>query len=515
MMCQRSDVIAFSLILFTFAATEMCVLAQPPSKVGAPQAGSSIPGDSRLPSGWLTAYPTDPRFPHERIVEYNAVETPFGSSQPIVLEPVLHGVVSVSLPSGWRPLTDNEKLVVKINDPNDLFEKYCTGVLNLNVASQAGTAESPASLRPTQSPSGGGGGGGGASAASVGTGGGGYTITSSAPCVPALTQIAVTVNGTSGAGVSPNVGAQVSFREKNVAGTPYVVAGVPYVQNVATDVNGMAVFMPLAPGTIAVTAIPVGAPMMPVGAAPGAPLPVGPPLPIVLTAQIQVYVPSPHIYFLPWNERLSPDTSITVSVTALTPALSQDQTGNTAQPITVMNQTFNHVHALNTFNISTGIIYSWLRNPTFTRQESSAAVTCQAGATGCTAEPEMYQTVTTQGSRTVDPALFFTIYAFGKFDAERKWHLSDLKPEPSVGLSLSSPTTDYFFGTQSEVWRGVQLVGGIHEGQRNQLVPPLANDPTSSTAPVTKLVFNQSGFIGITFNISFIQSLFSGAKGGS
>jgi hypothetical protein len=478
-------IVSVLLVVGYVASTTVPGAAQPNKSGGSLQNGSSTPGDSRLLSHWPMAAPA---YADERIIQYTAVETSFGASQPIVLEPVL-----TSMPSVTSPLRQRQKLVVIIDDPSDLFEKYCVNVLNLNVSSQSGTAESPASLRPSQS-TGGGGAGGGAAAASIGVGGTNpsLAIILSAQCVPVGSAITATVYGAGGNLLSAQ---PVTF---NPGG---------YQNN--TDGNGVVPFVAAAPGQFNASAsIPIRAPVAPATVPPpGTPN-------LTVTANFHVYTPSAHTYFLPWVERLSPDTAITVSVTALTPALSQDPTGSTAQPVTVLNQTFNHVHALNTYNISTGIIYSGLRNPSFSRQESSAPVTCPTGTTGCTAEPEMYQTVTTPGARTVDPALFFTIYAFGKFDAERPWHPWDLKPEPTVGLSLSSPGSDYFFGAMSEVWRGVQVVGGLHEGKINQLVPPLVNDPTSSAAPVTKQVFNHSGFIGVTFNISFIQTLFGGKGGG-
>jgi len=231
-------------------------------------------------------------------------------------------------------------------------------------------------------------------------------------------------------------------------------------------------------------------------------------------------LPNKAIYYLPWLNRLTPDTIPTVSVTGIIPAVSSPTNPNpppdgTGQLVTALNQTYTQVHALHTFNVATGMIYSGLRNYTFTRQESAPAVTCPQGATGCVASPERYATVSSQGARSVDPVLFFDVYLFGKFDAERKWHPWDLKPEPAVGISLSSPSTDYFFGLSSEVYRGVQIVGGIHEGKINKLVAPLVNDPTSSAAPTTTTYFHRSQFIGITFNISFIQSLFGGGGKGS
>jgi hypothetical protein len=122
----------------------------------------------------------------------------------------------------------------------------------------------------------------------------------------------------------------------------------------------------------------------------------------------------------------------------------------------------------------------------------------------------LYTTVTNPTSPTIDPVLFFTIYAFGKFDAERKWHALDLKPEPSGGFSLSSPSTDYFLGFSSEVQRGIQIVYGFHIGDVNYLAPTLTNDPTSSAAPVTLTHLKSKFFCGITFDITFIQSVFGG-----
>jgi hypothetical protein len=88
----------------------------------------------------------------------------------------------------------------------------------------------------------------------------------------------------------------------------------------------------------------------------------------------------------------------------------------------------------------------------------------------------------------------------------------DLIPGISLGLSLSSPATDYFGGLSFEVLRGVQVVAGRHIGKVNELVQPAINDPTSSAAPQTIQRFHPAWFIGVTFNFTFIQTLF---KGGS
>jgi phosphoribosyl-AMP cyclohydrolase len=224
----------------------------------------------------------------------------------------------------------------------------------------------------------------------------------------------------------------------------------------------------------------------------------------------------------PANRSHTPIAEITAAAAAAAVAAvqqsQQSQQGQQGQQqeklLTLLNVTYAQVHSLYTFNIATGMIYSWLRNPSWTREETSGAIPCPSGQTGCVPVPEMYATVANPAPREIDPVLFFTVYAFGKFDAERKWHWTDLKPEPSIGLSLSSPSTDFFGGGSSEVWRGVQVVYGVHRGKINALTPTLTNDPTSSAAPLTTTHFANKFFFGVTFNITFIQTLFGGGKGG-
>jgi hypothetical protein len=211
---------------------------------------------------------------------------------------------------------------------------------------------------------------------------------------------------------------------------------------------------------------------------------------------------------------------------------SSDDTGKSEQQqemsLTLLGATYAQVHSLYTFNIATGMIYSTLRNPTWSRVESAAPAGCTSGSASSCASPEMYTTIQNPAPRPIDPALLFTVYLFGntgtdggplrrvlgRFDAERKSRLSDLIPEPSVGLSLSSPATDFFGGGSSEVWRGVQFVYGLHWGKVNYLAPVPTSDPTSSAAPVIDTHFGTGFFAGVTFNITFIQTLFGGGKGG-
>ncbi|MGI8771464.1 MAG: hypothetical protein ACR2JE_08495 [Acidobacteriaceae bacterium] len=174
-------------------------------------------------------------------------------------------------------------------------------------------------------------------------------------------------------------------------------------------------------------------------------------------------------------------------------------------PITLLDLTYPQVHQLSHFNIATGVVGSSLHNSNFLRLQTT-------GATGTSGQPGYvpadYVTTKISGSPQVFPLLMFSAY-FTPFDAERKWHRSDLIPEPGVGFSLSSPSTDFFLGGSSEIRRNVQIVGGLHIGKTTSLVKPPFDDPTSSTAPTTTQDFNLGAFAGLTFNIDFIKSLFS------
>ena len=207
------------------------------------------------------------------------------------------------------------------------------------------------------------------------------------------------------------------------------------------------------------------------------------------------------------NQSPPPYASITAAFAVSAPS---------EETLNLLNATYHQTHNLSRYNVATGMIYSTLRSPSWTRQEVAAPVTCPVGSPQpCVPSPALYQTVPNPpSSHAIDPVLFFMVY-LKRLDSERKWHPSDMIPALNLGLSLSSPATDYFFGLSSEVFfRGVQIVGGRHIGKVNELAPPGVNDPTSSAAPAIVTRFHPAWYFGLTFNINFIQSLFSPGKSG-
>jgi len=190
------------------------------------------------------------------------------------------------------------------------------------------------------------------------------------------------------------------------------------------------------------------------------------------------------------------DTSVTVEVSAL-----QSSDGS---PINLGSITLPQVHILDLFNVSTGLAASTLRDNNFNR-----VVKTPSDPTKDPAVPATYSTAQGKTGQRVSPALFFTWYLFHPMDPEVPFHRSDLIPEPAVGFSITNPGSDYYFGASSEfLVRNIQLVYGAHYGKVTEIAPDQVDDPYSSTAQTTQNKFVGKAFVGVTFNVDFIKSIF-------
>jgi hypothetical protein len=171
------------------------------------------------------------------------------------------------------------------------------------------------------------------------------------------------------------------------------------------------------------------------------------------------------------------------------------------QTLNLQTLTSPQVHVLSRFNLSSGVIVSNLIPPSF----SSVTVTkgCPNGAATCTAY------VQSRGTRLIDPVLGVTVYAIRPLDAEQPFKWKDMTPAPTFDLSLSSPTSNFYFGFSSEfLMRNLQLVYGasiIQESRLGGTVTTINNQPTALF--LTKK-YNVGGYLGFSFNISgFLQSI--------
>lgn len=166
------------------------------------------------------------------------------------------------------------------------------------------------------------------------------------------------------------------------------------------------------------------------------------------------------------------------------------------QSVSLLNLTLPQTHTISVYNVAFGVVYSTIRTPSFAVSGTPPA------------------TVNTGSSAIVDPVVVLTAYWLGHWfpmDAERDWRPRDLIPGLSIGLSLSSPASNFYFGGSSEFFlRNVQLTYGLSIAK-----VPEAAAGSNGTSPATSQHFKPGAFVGLTFNVSgFIQGLFGGGSGG-
>jgi hypothetical protein len=175
--------------------------------------------------------------------------------------------------------------------------------------------------------------------------------------------------------------------------------------------------------------------------------------------------------------------------------------GPSDQVVNLLNLTLPQVHSMYYFNLATGVLASSIRNSSFSRVRAAPNNAADTIARFTTQE--------VRSSPGVEPAILFTTYLPGlPMDAESPWTARNLIPGLSVGLSLTSPSKSFYFGASSEIWRHVQLVGGINVAKVTRLSPQGFVPDTSSATPMTVDRFTTGGFAGLTFNVDFIKGLF-------
>jgi hypothetical protein len=179
-------------------------------------------------------------------------------------------------------------------------------------------------------------------------------------------------------------------------------------------------------------------------------------------------------------------------------------------------ETAPQVHALSSFNLATGVVYSTVKNQTFGFTGSD----CSKGA------PSSTCTATVTGAtHVIDPVLVFATYIRipgtsidCRIDAEREFRWSDLCPAIEAGLSLSSPGNNFYVGLMQEfLMRGIQINYGLAINKVSVLAPTdVISSPGSNNSPPASVQrFSKGAYIGLTFNLhSFIGSLFGGGGGG-
>jgi hypothetical protein len=191
-------------------------------------------------------------------------------------------------------------------------------------------------------------------------------------------------------------------------------------------------------------------------------------------------------------------TSLPSSVAPVAPA---------DQVVNLLNLPYAQSHSLSYYNLAAGVMYSRVQSRNF-------GFVSDTGTT-----PASTVAKQTSRSRTVDPALMFTVYPY-PVDAETHCGLHCLWTTPpgfSLGLSLANPSSSFYVGASFELLRNMQLVLGYNWAKEAYLPTGIVQGSSAinSGTPVTSQRYTGQIFLGLTFNISgFVQSLFGGGGGG-
>jgi hypothetical protein len=197
--------------------------------------------------------------------------------------------------------------------------------------------------------------------------------------------------------------------------------------------------------------------------------------------QLSVIDPK-YIHPIQWEDM---GTSVPTAVSSSQPA---DQTVAQAYALTQVHQPYY-------FNLSTGLVVSTIHSRTF------------GWATNA---PGVYTPIQTASNPIVDPALFLTIYWPHPMDAESPWSPRNLIPAPTLGMSFTSPASNFYIGLSSEIVRNVQIVFGASTAEPQRLSSTSVS-ATNTGAPPTSQKFTMGGFVGFSLNISgFIQTVLGG-----
>jgi len=193
------------------------------------------------------------------------------------------------------------------------------------------------------------------------------------------------------------------------------------------------------------------------------------------------------------NENSSASRQTTImwtDVGAIAPsAVANEQPSD--QTLSLLNLQLPQVHSLSYYNLATGVVISTITSRSYGPVGTGATVG------------------TTSASPLIEPILMLTVYVH-KLDAERPHELADLVPAPTFGLSLVSPGSNYYLGLASEIFRNVQVVGGVNFAKTTKLVGATSGMTSMLTAQTAQR-YHIGAYTGLTFNFSgFVQSLFGG-----
>ncbi|MEQ9008255.1 MAG: hypothetical protein RLP12_10250, partial [Ekhidna sp.] len=162
----------------------------------------------------------------------------------------------------------------------------------------------------------------------------------------------------------------------------------------------------------------------------------------------------------------------------------------------LLKEVYPQIRGLYRFNVTTGIVSSFVKRNHFMKVPVSGA---SSGSAFAIEHKEI-------SDPRILPMLALTVH-WKQVDIQRPPSWTEMIPNPTIGFDFTQPTNEIFLGFSSEFVRNIQLVYGLHFTKVDQL--SANQDLTSSTTPNVDKTFERGIFVGLTFNFNLIPSMYN------
>lgn len=166
--------------------------------------------------------------------------------------------------------------------------------------------------------------------------------------------------------------------------------------------------------------------------------------------------------------------------------------------VTLLEEKFPVIRGLYRFNLSTGLMASFVEKPSFDKVLNNNALD--------STKPTYFIQKSSSGDPDISPVLAFTAY-WKPVDIYERTRWTDWIPNPTIGFDVANPTDDFFVGGSSEFIRNIQIIYGWNFAKVDKLTN--IQDLDSDSDPAVSQSFDSNFFIGVTFNINLVPLMFN------
>jgi len=206
---------------------------------------------------------------------------------------------------------------------------------------------------------------------------------------------------------------------------------------------------------------------------------------------------------LPFGNTFPGGHELAVTIKTYVDKKDASGSGTTPQPVTLIDkEKYPQVRTLYRYNVTTGVLVSHLRDPSFTKEPVTD------NATSVT----RYRIMEREGDLRVLPVIALSWHLW-RVDIQEPVGWSFL--QPSITLAFPAPDVEknVFIGFSHEIIRNTQVFYGAHFGKIKQLdAGARFLEETTASQPSTSDVYQVQFAAGMTMNLNFVLQVLKKLK---